>query len=166
LEQHNPQYEVFLSHNSRDKPAVEVLASRLRDDKVRVFFDKWHLVPGATWQDSLNEALKSSASVAIMIGPDGDGPWQREEMQMALIEAVRNRDDYRVIPVLLPGASAAQVEGFLELRTWVDFRSDLNDDIAYRRLVAGIRGEPPEEPDYELPDPTMPLWSNFNLVKL
>jgi hypothetical protein len=40
-------YDVFLSHNSADKPAVELVALRLRDEAgVRPFLDKWALVPG------------------------------------------------------------------------------------------------------------------------
>jgi hypothetical protein len=52
----------------------------------------------------------------------------------------------RVIPVLLPGADDKDkdtVTPFLRLLTWVDFRAGLDDRKAYRRLVAGIRGEPP-----------------------
>jgi hypothetical protein len=52
------RYDVFLSHNSQDKPAVEILARRLTDEaSLRPFLDKWHLVPGEPWQEALEEAL-------------------------------------------------------------------------------------------------------------
>jgi hypothetical protein len=39
-------YDVFLSHNSADKPAVEELARRLEDEAgLRPFLDRWHLAP-------------------------------------------------------------------------------------------------------------------------
>ena len=41
---------VFLSHNSRDKPAVEELAYALLDHGIRPWLDKWNLIPGRPWQ--------------------------------------------------------------------------------------------------------------------
>ncbi len=34
------RYDVFLSHSSSDKPAVEVVARRLRAEGVKVFLDQ------------------------------------------------------------------------------------------------------------------------------
>jgi hypothetical protein len=51
------RYDVFLSHNSADKPAVEYLAQRLRQGGLKPFLDKWHLVPGDPWQGALEKAL-------------------------------------------------------------------------------------------------------------
>ena len=34
-------YDVFLSHNSKDKPRVRKLAERLRAEGLRVWFDDW-----------------------------------------------------------------------------------------------------------------------------
>ena len=126
------EYDVFLSHNSSDKPAVESLAKRLIDEaKLRPFLDKWHLTPGVAWQSELADALQRSKTVAVFIGPSGNGPWHQEEMQLALNLAVRERNDFRLIPVLLPGANPEAVTGFLQLRTWVDFREGVNNDIAF-----------------------------------
>jgi len=150
------QYDVFLSHHSADKPAVEVLARRLRKDGIRVFLDKWHLVPGMAWQRDLEEALAQSTCAAIFFGTAGCGAWHHEEMQLALNRAARSHGDYRVIPVLLPGAEPRQIEGFLELRTWVDFRAGLDDQAAYGRLVAGVQGIAPDAVEEELPDEPRP----------
>jgi len=152
----SPQYDIFLSHNSADKASVEEIGTRLREDGFHPFLDKWHLVPGKPWQTELAEALDDSASAAVFFGAGGSGAWQTEEMQVALNKAVRTRDDYRVIPVLLPGSDPSQVDGFLELRTWVDFRAGLDDRAAYDRLVAAIKGVAPDESGYELPDEPRP----------
>ncbi len=72
----NPQYDVFLSHNSADKDAVIVLARRLRDEMgLMPFLDKWHLVPGQPWQEALESALDHSRTCAVFLGPNGIGPW-------------------------------------------------------------------------------------------
>lgn len=152
------RYDVFLSHNSGDKRAVETIAHRLREEAhLEPFLDKWHLIPGAPWQEALEEALERSKTVAVFVGPSGISPWHNEEMRTALDHAVRRRDEYRVIPVLLPGATEAAVTRFLARRTWVDFRSGLDDADAFARLVAGILGRPPKEAGaFTLPDKPAP----------
>ena len=78
--------------------------------------------------------MDNSNTVAVFVGPSGISPWHNEEMRSALESAVRTRDEYRVIPVLLPGASEEAVARFLSRRTWVDFRSGLDDAEAFDGL--------------------------------
>jgi hypothetical protein len=52
------RFQVFLSHNSADKPAVEDLAHRLRKEGLEPWLDKWHLIPGDPWQPALEDALQ------------------------------------------------------------------------------------------------------------
>ena len=151
------RYDVFLSHNSADKPLVELLAHRLREEAgLSPFLDKWHLIPGEPWQEALENALADSASVAIFVGPSGISPWHNEEMRSALDDAVRKRDDFRIIPVLLPDATSESVTRFLARRTWVDFRAGVDDAEAFSRLVAGVKGEAFEPGAYQLPDEPAP----------
>src|SRR4051794_20188578 len=121
-----PRYDVFLSHASADKPVVEHLARKLRNEKLEPFLDKWHLVPGEPWQERMEDALRESRTCAVFIGKKL-GPWQNEEMRTALAKRVKNRS-YRVIPVLLPGGPEAGLDDlseFLGRLTWVDFRAGL-----------------------------------------
>jgi WD40 repeat protein/energy-coupling factor transporter ATP-binding protein EcfA2 len=140
------QYDVFLSHNSQDKPAVERLARRLTDETgLRPFLDKWHLVPGEPWQEALEEALDQSRTCAVFLGPAGLGTWENEEMRAAL-DIRASTPDFRVIPVLLPGArlpERGRLPRFLARHTWVDFRPGLDDADAFHRLVCGIQGVAP-----------------------
>jgi hypothetical protein len=139
-------FDTLLSHNSTDKPAVEQLAARLRDEGVSVWFDKWNLIPGEPWQDAIERALANSRSVAVFLGPDGLGPWHQLEMRAALSQQVDAQRGFRVIPVLLPGATAAtsaNLPAFLKQLTWVQFGDTLDDAEAWRRLLAGIRGQAP-----------------------
>lgn len=73
------------------------------------------------------------------------GPWQNEEMRSALESRVHDAG-FRVIPVLLPGGKKPGEEKlprFLRRLTWVDFRTGLDDEDAFHRLLAGIRGQAP-----------------------
>jgi hypothetical protein len=97
-------YDVFLSHQSGDKPQVETIAAWLADKEgLKPFLDKWHLIPGEPWQETLEDALDRSRTCAVFLGPSKLGPWENEEMRVALDDRVRNKL-FRVIPVLLPGA--------------------------------------------------------------
>lgn len=151
------EFDVFLSHNSHDKPLVEKIAQRLVGQaKLRPFLDKWHLIPGVEWQPELEDALRLSKTVAVFIGPSGNGSWHHEEMQVALKRAVREKKEFRVIPVLLPEGDASSMSDFLQLRTWVDFSVGTNNDIAFKRLVAGILGKASEFEGIALPDEPAP----------
>lgn len=150
------RYDIFLSHNNADKAAVKAVADRLRETGLDPFLDIWHLVPGTPWQEGIEEALSASTTAAVFVGPSGISPWHNEEMRDALDRAVRSRDDYRVIPVLLPGADEASVSRFLARRVWVDFRTGMDDDNAFQRLIAGITGEAIEVGSYQLPDEPAP----------
>ncbi len=56
-----PTYDVFLSHNSADKAAVEEIATWLRDEAgLRPFLDTWDLVPGEPWMPALELAMERS----------------------------------------------------------------------------------------------------------
>jgi tetratricopeptide (TPR) repeat protein len=145
------RYDVFLSHNRADKPAVEALARRLTQVGLTPFLDQWCLVPGEPWQEAIEEALEQSQSYAVFLGPNGIGPWENEEMRSAIETRVSDKSR-RVIPVLLPGApdpSQKPLPPFLRRLTWVDFRAGLDDAYAFHCLKCGILGLPPGPPETE-----------------
>jgi hypothetical protein len=133
-------YDVFLSYNWREHAAVEAIARALRDRGLRVFLDRWYLVPGRPWPQALEGTLDTCCAVAVFLGPQGMGPWQQREKDLALDRQART-PTFSVIPVLLPGADPAL--GFLSLNTWVDLRAGLDDPSLLAVLTAAVRGEPP-----------------------
>jgi tetratricopeptide (TPR) repeat protein len=134
-------FDVFLSHNSKDKPAVRRLKKRLVDDySLSVWLDQDELRPGMPWQELLEDGIRNSRSVAVLIGGDGIGPWEEEEMRAALELAVREKRP--VIPVLLPNAPEPGLPMFLGNRTWVDLRDGLKKE-ELDQLAWGITGEKP-----------------------
>jgi WD40 repeat protein len=141
------EYDVFLSHNSIDKPIVEELARRLTQAGIEPFLDKWNLIPGQPWQEALEEALSKSAACAVLIGGGPFGPWHHEEMRAALAHRISgSRGKFPVIPVLLPETERPHdrdLPMFLKRMTWVEFSKSLDDEAALHRLVCGIRGLAP-----------------------
>jgi hypothetical protein len=130
---------------------VSTIASTLHTLGVGIWFDEWMLVPGVAWQTALKDAIASSRCAAAFVGPSGTGPWQYAETMLAIDRALKDKA-YRLIPVLLPNAPSIdriELPPFLQLFMWVDFRTGLNDPIALRRLLAGIKGQPPGPPNDE-----------------
>ena len=137
-----PKFDVFLSHNRKDKAGVRKLRKKLVDDyQLSCWLDEDQLPPGVPWLPLLEKGIRDSKSVAILVGNDGEGPWQAEETRAALELAVR--EQLRVIPVLLPNASAKpDLPMFLLNRTWVDLRGGLKKkDVD--RLIWAINDEKP-----------------------
>lgn len=131
-------FDVFLSHNSKDKPAVRQIAEVLKQRGLKVWLDEWELVPGRPWQEALEEIIQTTRTAAVLVGKDGLGPWEIPEMRGCLSEFVKRK--LPVIPVLLPNASKQpDLPFFLKLFTWVDLRSGLTKD-GLDQLEWGITG--------------------------
>src|SRR4051812_5127586 len=162
------QLDVFLSHNSQDKPAVEDVAARLRSRGLTVWLDKHELRPGLPWQEGLEAGILASRSVAVFIGAGGLGAWEGPEMRVFLDRS--RRESIPVMPVLLPGCpNSPQLPLFLQAFTWVDLRKGV-DDAGLAKLAWGITGvssnsprvpfqETPPASRYHLPFPSLgPLF--------
>ena len=113
---------------------------------LRVWLDKWNLVPGDPWQEDIERAIDASACVVILVGTKGLAPWQNEEMRAALRKRVSEKS-LRVLPVLLPGRGEVELPTFLSALTWVKFDESLEDPEARRRLLCGIKGIEPGPAD-------------------
>ena len=137
-------FDVFLSHNGRDKPLVRELKQLLDKDGLKAWLDEDELRPGINWQPLLAEGIRSSKSVAVLIGSDGLGPWEDEEMQGALNLAVQ--DKRPIIPTLLPGCpKKPELPLFLGNRAWVDLRGGYSD-TGIKNLIWGIADIKPDKP--------------------
>jgi hypothetical protein len=146
-----PGYNVFLCHNTEDKPVVRQLRDELQRRQIRTWFDEDQLIPGRPWQEALEEAIRSIGAAAICVGPSGSGPWQNQEMR-AYIQQFVKRGAAAVIPVSLPGVTTVpELPLFLEAFHWVDLRDGLTDE-GLHRLICGIRGMKPAETPMIVPD--------------
>jgi hypothetical protein len=135
------RFDVFLCHNSADKPAVKAVARALRSRGVLPWLDEWELPPGQPWQPLLEKQIGQIRSAAVFVGLAGVGPWQEQEIYGFLREFVARRS--AVIPVLLDNApSAPDLPIFLRAMTYVDFRLREPDPMV--RLEWGITGVRPD----------------------
>nr|VFK53759.1 MAG: TIR domain-containing protein [Candidatus Kentron sp. TUN]VFK67812.1 MAG: TIR domain-containing protein [Candidatus Kentron sp. TUN] len=134
--------DVFLSFNSKARETVEKIAIYLEDKaNLQVWFEPWRLIPGKSAIHNIERGLSSARTCAVFVGADGQGPWQRKEVEAAIRRQIE-KDDFRVIPVRLPGAPKPQLPAFLANNTWIEFSEDLADPAMWR-LECGIRGQAP-----------------------
>ncbi len=141
------QSHVFLSYSQDNQDFVETLARRLQGNaRLSFWFGPWHSIPGEPIQEQMEEALWQAQSCAVFISdPSRIEGWQNEQMRVAIQNRVEDDRSYRVIPVLLPGTTPPKkrdLPRFLRLYEAVEFRS-LDDEPAFKRLLAGILGIPP-----------------------
>jgi hypothetical protein len=134
-------HRVFLSHDDRTRDLVEFLALRMYGDaRLSFWFAPWHSIPGVPVQEQMEEALLQAQSCAVLIGFGPIQGWQNEQMRAAIQRHVEDDSTYRVIPVLVPGATRpkkSDLPPFLRRFEAVGFRS-LDDELAFKRLQASI----------------------------
>ena len=112
------QYDVFLSHNSADKPRVRRLAERLRAAGLRVWFDEWVIQPGdgpspvgrervaegrvRDRELAIERGLEASRTLVLCLSPAALGSdWVGLERSTVLFRDPANAG-CRFIPPLLP----------------------------------------------------------------
>jgi hypothetical protein len=141
---------VFLSYSEENRDFVESLARRLQGDaRLSFWFGPWHSKRGVPIQDQMEEALGQAQSCAVFVSSGRVEGWQSQQMRAAIQARVEDEPGYRVIPVLLPGAtrpSRRDLPRFLRLYEPVEFRS-LDDERAFKYLLSGILGVSPIEVD-------------------
>lgn len=143
---------VFLSYSEANRDLVESLARRLHGDgRLSFWFAPWHSVPGRPLQEQMEAALWQAQVCAVFVGGAETtiAGWQNEQMRVAIQTRVEDDQGYRVIPVLLPGATRPNhrdLPPLLRRYEMVTFTSP-EDETAFRRLLAGILGVPPVQVD-------------------
>jgi TIR domain len=135
-------FDVFLCHNSADKPVVAEIAQNLSKENIKPWLDKADIRSGVFWDTAIGQQIETVKSAVVFIGQHGVGPWQHREI-IALLDQF-DRRGCPVIPVILPSEPPTPVVLPWSLASLhcVDFRTD---SWPLQRLVWGITGQKPTE---------------------
>ena len=137
------EFDVFLSHSSVDKPWVIKLKDDLLRYGVSVWLDKDEIRPGDVFAKTLELALDNCRNLAMIVSPESvSSGWVEEEYYRALALAKTRLDPVQIIPVLL---RQAELPGFLQNRSWVDFQNETEYAQKVWELVWGITGQKPAQ---------------------
>ncbi len=127
-------WDVFLSHNSKDKPAVRRLAERLRGDGLAVWLDDWEIKAGDSIPSKVMSGLENSRVLLLLLSQNFDeSDWAEYESGSFLFRDPKNTER-RFIPVRL---DQSPVREALQHFAWVDWWDERDD--AYQRLVDACR---------------------------
>lgn len=141
----NKKFNTFLSYkrNDVDQLKVRELLRLLRHYDLVVWFDEDELRPGISWLDLMETGIKNSQSGVVLIGSNGMGPWQDQEVQ-ALLQLAVSRLGLPVIPVFLPSVirNKESIPLFLSSRGWVDLSAGFTVE-GITQLIWGITGKKP-----------------------
>jgi WD40 repeat protein len=129
-------YDVFLSHNSRDKPRVRGLAEKLRAAGLRVWFDEWVIKPGDDIYLAIERGLEAARAQVLCLSPTALGSeWVALERSTVLFRDPSNAGR-RFIPLLLADCDLPDV---LRRYKYVDYRR--RTKVAFDELLAACRPE-------------------------
>ncbi len=141
--------DVFLCHNSLDKPLVRQVAEGLElEFGIPHFLDVYAIPTGEAFLPWIESALEKSSGCAIFLGANGWGNTHFWEAERAL-ERYRRDPAFRLIPVALPSIRDEDMHRlgagslFSEIN-WADFRNGPVDPEAIRKLRAALLGRTPE----------------------
>lgn len=132
---------VFISHSSTDKSRfVEVLARKLRDNGVKVWYDDWALLPGDSLVDKIfEEGLKGASHFVVVLSADSlKSSWVKEELNNALVRKIE--ENCKLIPIVLDGV---EVPSAIRHTVWqrVDDPAEFDDEFdRILRAILDIRG--------------------------
>jgi hypothetical protein len=69
-------FDVFLCHNSEDKPGVREIAQILSEKKIKPWLDEADIRSGIFWDIAIGQQIETAKSAAVFVGQHGVGPWQ------------------------------------------------------------------------------------------
>ncbi len=132
-------YDVFLSHSSQDKLAVRALAERLREDRIRVWFDEWKIGPGDSIPAKIEAGLEQSRVLVLCMSDSAFGSdWAQLEAGTFRFRDPLN-SDRRFIPLRLDDAP---IRGSLAQFLYIDWRIE-DHEQAYLGLLKACRETEP-----------------------
>jgi hypothetical protein len=128
------KYDVFLSYSRKNHPWVQEFVSALRNAGVKAWFDVQDIAPGDRWEDQVQDALRQSTTLVVILTPDSvSSPWTFFELGAALA------DGKKIIPVVLQDMDLRAVP--LPLRRFQLLREDSPAEAGRRVAeVIGARG--------------------------
>jgi len=132
-------YDVFLCHNSDDKPIIRKINVELKAAGLKTWLDEEQILPGQQWQVELENQIEKVRAVCVFVGEDGVGPWQNAEIRAFLSQFVTR--GCVVVPVLLPNApTVPKLPIFLREMMWADLRQEYTRQLA--RLIGALHSAP------------------------
>ncbi|MFH1194966.1 MAG: TIR domain-containing protein [bacterium] len=131
------QYDVFISHASEDSEWCDALAERLRNDNVRVWYDRWELQPGDHLLEKLNEGIEQSRKMICVWSPN----YFSDKSTWTLVEVFSQRhkdvlaEQRPIIPLVI---TECKIPPTLRNILYIDCKNPDDFEIRYRQLIEAL----------------------------
>jgi len=114
-------FHFFLCHSSSDHLFVTKLAPRLACNGYKVWYDEWQLKVGDSIIERIENALKFSSFLVVVLSPESvRSKWVKEELNATLWRQVEEQK-CRILPVL---RATCDIPIFLKDKYYIDFRTN------------------------------------------
>lgn len=130
--------KVFVSHASEDKGRfVTDFATKLRENGVDAWLDKWEMLPGDSLVDKIfEEGLKEAQAVIIVLSNYSiKKPWVHEELNASIVSKLSKGT--KVIPIVLDNCEVPQS---LTSTLWEPILDLKNYEQNFKRVLSSIFG--------------------------
>lgn len=142
--------KVFISHASEDKTLfVTAFATKLRENGVDAWLDRWEMLPGDSLVDKIfEEGLKNADAVIIVLSKHSvSKPWVSEELNATMVSRISRGT--KIIPVVIDSCDVPEA---LKSTLWEKIEDTASFDKPLMRILAAIFdfrekpvvGNPPE----------------------
>lgn len=102
---------VFISHATKDDDFVKSLREALENYNIPVWVDSRNLRGGDKLEPEIETAIENAKHTIVVLSPNTvNSPWVRKEIKKSLEIEKGHPDDYRTIPILLPGIEPSALE--------------------------------------------------------
>ncbi len=137
------KHDIFLSYNNADKDWTEQLASSIESDndgrRLKVFFDRWDIIPGSSIPNELEDALSTSRFVGLIITQEFlKSKWTDFERTMAIYRDP-NASERLIIPILRENC---RVPLSIARLNYIDFTDDYIYNKSLNVLISLLRDKP------------------------
>jgi len=129
------QFDVFLSHSTKDNAVVRTLAERLRQDGLKVWFDEWVIKLGDSIPAKIEEGLEHSRVLVLCMSANAFGSdWAQLEAGTFRFRDPLNKER-RFIPLRLDDAP---IKGSLAQFLYINWLP-ANREQEYAKLLEACR---------------------------
>lgn len=136
--------QIFLSHNSIDKPVVEAIGNWLTNKGYSVWLDKWCMTAGDSLIEKIGEGIESSDKLIVFLTENSvDANWVKKEVATGLVLELAEEKGLGskfVIPALL---KPCKIPIMLRDKIYANF-TNKSFETACEELLNGLLNRPYE----------------------
>jgi hypothetical protein len=108
---------IFVSHNAKDKDTARLLAGRLAERGIDVWFDQWEIGPGESIIGGIDKGITDCQIFVLMWSAHAKASkWVDTELRAALRKRVDN-ESFKLVPIMLDDSAlptlVAEYRGFV-----------------------------------------------------